>query len=103
MGASVGCTCASSPQVGSIEPLCSPPPLPSHAALAFSLKSLHLTKTLRMGIKYGMREAADDHRSPSSTEHEPWLNMDLRIRSGACGEQRQRSTKRMGENARVLA
>lgn len=83
-----------------------PSPLPLHAVLAFSPKSVHLTKTLRMGRKYGMKEAADDHGSPSSTEREHRLNMDLRTRgvsSSACGEQRQRSTKRMEENARVVA
>ncbi|KAL3968910.1 hypothetical protein ACER0C_028867 [Sarotherodon galilaeus] len=55
---------------------------------------------------HSSHEAADDHGSPSSTEREPRLNMDLRTRgvsSSACGEQRQRSTKRMEENARVVA
>lgn len=57
-----------------------------------------------MGRKYGVKEAAaDDYRSPSSTERGPRLNMDLRRRSGACGEQRQRDTKQMGENARIVA
>ncbi|KAM7375883.1 hypothetical protein PAMP_005648 [Pampus punctatissimus] len=103
--------CASWPQMGSIEPVSSPPlppppppplPPPPFTVLAFPPKSLHLTTTLRMGRKYGLKEAAaDNHSSPSSTEREPRLNMDLRRRSGACGEQRQRSTKRMGEKARA--
>lgn len=47
-----------------------PSPLTSHAALAFSLKPLHLHNTPDGEEKHGTREAAaDDHRSPSSAEN----------------------------------
>ncbi|TWW72076.1 hypothetical protein D4764_16G0005730 [Takifugu flavidus] len=90
-----GCFVSVQDRVGSIEPV-SGSPLRSAAALAFPPKYLLLIKTLRMGRKYGMRKAAaDDHRSPSLTEQNPRQNMDSRTRRGnACGEQRQRDTKR---------
>ncbi|CAB1448407.1 unnamed protein product [Pleuronectes platessa] len=102
------CVYASSPQVGSIEPVYSPPPLPSsnHTPSGLSPPQTSST-TLRMGMRGGLREAAADdhhhkqhqHRSPTSTEAEPRLSMDPRRQKAAGGPQRQRSTKRSGVTA----
>ncbi|CAG10528.1 unnamed protein product [Tetraodon nigroviridis] len=68
---------------------------------SISPEYLLLIKTLRMGRKYGMRKAAaDDHRSASSTEQKPRLDMDPRTRrASACGQQRRGDTKRSGDDA----